>query len=576
MKLLRIITILRIKKDTSLINNIFNNKFNFCNFPYIFILLKFFIEINLAIITYFLAKNIISSIDIYYIFNSQIILLIMILILFFHAVLSGVSSYHRTHIFPFEQLRINSYYSERKTYLVLIVSELLYSISNYMSLPFTIIILLVNYSQNLNIYNKIVLFFFILINYIGIYVISNRIAGIYRYKLIVKKIGFTRFLIYFFISIFLFIIGNGLFKIFLKPLWGILNENIISKYFLINDQILIVVIEEIKLLFLYTFNRFIDYLTLFINIISENYIQLFIIIMIISIFFIFILPINLINTDEKENLSIYEFKDICYIYTESLIKISFFLFRSTLLIKDLKLLKKKKWLVSKSFFSNIFLSYESIIFIGIFIVVIANSSNIIRLHFLLVMNLLIMGNQSFEIRESWYPLFVLETDSSRLDFILMSKNGFELIFKYKLVLLILIFSNCICILIFLNIFIILYFKMPTIYIFLLIILDLVGCIIFPLIQLYMLPLVTKFDFSTENELGESSDEQIIIEKLQSIPRYFLIVIPIFITPFIVFIDNLSHHILYIEYIYLVFSYITIFIITKKILRKGLNKLYERS
>lgn len=575
MKLLRIITILRIKKDTSLITNIFN-KFNLINSPYIFILLKLFMEINLAIITYFLAKNFISYIDTNYIFNSKIILLIMILILFFYSISNGISSYQRTHVFPFETLRISSFYSERKTYLTLMISELLYSISNYMSIPITVIILLVNYSGNLNIYNKILLFFLIFIIYICIYIISNRISGIYRYNLIVKKIGFTRFLIYIFFSLLIFIIGNNLFKIFIKPLWRILKENIISIPFLINDQKLLITIEEIKLLFLNTFNNLINYSLLFLNIISENYIKLFIIIILISIALIFIFPINLISTDEKENIYIYEFKDISYVYTKLLIKISFFLFKSKLLIKDLNLLNKKKWLISQNFFTNVFLSYESIFFLSIFIVAINDSNIIIKMHFLLIMNLLIMGNQSFEIRESWYPLFVLETTRSRFEFILMSKNGFELIFKYKLISLILIFFNCICILNFFNIFIILYFKIPIIYIFPLILLNLLGCVIFPLIQLYMLPLVTKFDFSTENELGESSDEQLIIEKLQSIPRYFLIVIPMFITPFIIFFDTFKIPILNFEYIYLIFSYITVFILTKKILRKGLNELYEKS
>lgn len=574
MSLLKIITVLRIKREVSLIKRILNKKFNLTNFPYIYLLLKIFIEISLGITIYFFIEKFFSFTSTYLLYNrnSQNLINIMFFILVIHAIYNGLFSYSKTHIFPFEELRIISEYSERKAYIILTASELIYSISNSIAFPLAISIFLIKNQCNSNIFNKLILLSYIIVLYLCHYIISNRIMGIYIYNIIIKKIGFIRFITYCFSSISLLYVGGNFFKIILMPIIKIINKNFISKYAILEDQTWITFTEEVKFLIINSLKNFLYYIFSFINIISENYKIISVIILIISVSLIFIIPIKLINIYEQSD--IYEKKDICSLYVSFLIRISSCFFKSKILVNNLKSIKKKKWLVSKGFFSTTILSYESFFFLGLFTSMIVNTTGNLRLQLLLVMNLMIMGNQSFEIRDNWYPLFSLGIEREKLDLILTAKNGFETIFKYKMILFILIFLKPIFLLIVFNILIGLYLKISIINILILLLFNVIGWITFPLIQMYMIPLVTKFDFVKESEIGESDDEQIVIERLQSIPRYILIIVPIFITLFIVLDNNLSTKILYFEYLYLVLSFLTIFFIVKKVLYKGLKKLYE--
>lgn len=228
--------------------------------------------------------------------------------------------------------------------------------------------------------------------------------------------------------------------------------------------------------------------------------------------------------------------------------------------------------ICKEFFQVALLEYETLTYVIICITAILNTeNNILRIQILLCMNLLTTVTQASELRDSGYALFSLSGDKEHIKLIKMSLLNKNKIWEYKEVVFrsILIIPYTIIFLI--NILISIYIRLPLHY-FVVLAAIFAACIfVMPIIQLYMIPLVYSDEYLSEVQVGENFVEEEIADKMQEFPRILIVVVPMLVTIFMIFI-KMSRSILLIlaELIYLSISITILYKYMMKIRNRGID------
>lgn len=129
-------------------------------------------------------------------------------------------------------------------------------------------------------------------------------------------------------------------------------------------------------------------------------------------------PVRWIPTEKDQDQSSKHFRDLFYWYFQVLHKIQGSLFRQNVLIqKDIKLLKEKRWLLSKEFFNYMFMSYEAFFYIGVFTGLISIIDHqALQIQLLFTLNIMILANQSYEMRMLTPSIFALSAEKRTFGF----------------------------------------------------------------------------------------------------------------------------------------------------------------
>ncbi|PRR90366.1 MULTISPECIES: hypothetical protein [unclassified Bacillus (in: firmicutes)] len=505
-----------------------------------------------------------------------IFLLSIFILLFFLALINGILTYRRTHFSIYQDLLSTSPLSHRQIYVLLLTEELLWFVTQSWNIIITsficlFFILKIPFSLFVLLISNLILIIFLL------FIISNRLMGKYQLYKIKNKIGLFRFVIYMIFSCGLMSFGFMISHQFAKLILALREpfENIEQ---LLEDTYWL----SVKDIFIQEFSA--DFINL--KMIDEriyggitysiNLPFLLLVLLALSMCIIFItsnLYPNYNNSDRIKSKQ--EFFDWFTIYTKIVSKV-FRTDKSFLFKKELINLERKRWIVSPGVFSIIIYSLESFFYCGILIGIVKNTDDSsLIMAMLILFNVLTMIIHCFEVSYEYPQVFFLGSEGKSIDLLKTSPNGVMGLFESKLKLLEVILFIPLIINMVISLIVINSVKELNLSSFLQIIILLFTLYkISPLIQLYMAPLFSKFSFDDIQEVGSTYDEKELHIKSQSLPRNF-IVVPLLIFSFINIFIPIYKWINHIELYYFIYFMLTIVVfkfISKKIVKKGIEKL----
>lgn len=516
----------------------------------------FFIALGINFLSIYIDKKLILSIIFIYIGVNQ----------FYH----GIIEYKTTFIFVFHDLKEISLATDKKIYNTLLITNLTYKLITNSDLFLVSVLILKIFGFNFNSMSYIIN---ILAISICLYISGNLIAGKYVYSKIIKKIGCLRFGVYTFFSMLIW-------KFIFNIVEGLLNytNNLIKKNFtclndILNDFIWKHIFKDIEMSLL---RKVFEIKNNLINLISFIDLKSFIITIIITAILIKYTKVYIIPTGKN---TIRQYKDdIFYMYYKIISKLNNFFCNNKVIFKyQVEKLTEYRWLFANSFFELVAINYEAVCYLALFTALIANSDNdILRLQLMICMNIMILANQSFELRANAYPYFSFAKEKFKLELLKTSLISNEELFKTKLnsfryiyifhVLMMMIYSVLMSII----------FRIPMVNLITILILDLALFFIMSLMQMHMVPMVTNFDYISDSQSGSSFEEEELANKLQEIPRLFLVVIPMGLTMCMLLMKSIRiNGVIYIELLYLILSIAILYKYMAYIVRKGMKNLYDR-
>ncbi|EAH3474166.1 hypothetical protein [Listeria innocua] len=563
MKLLSLIMKVRIGQEISLLKRIltFLNKALSIK---LYIVTNILMEIVLAILT---------STGLYLLFKPYLYIspYFYILLIFLLAVTYGSATCYRTHVFPFEEFRERATIGPKKVSFILTIADLLY-LFIFSSSIFLTLLFLTFINIELPILKKVIVLVLVFFMYICVYFISNRIFGRYIYHKILRKIGIVRILFYIIFSSFFVFLGSTLVLFIVNKVIFFFHKYFININSINNEKIWNAFSKDLGTYYLNTIKSiFFKFISIFNNL-NIFWIILFASVLILLTFILLLAPIKFIPIHKNE--AEIEAHDLCNSYVSILNKLP----KQDILFKNnLVMMRKKRWLFAKNFLQYIFLTYESFFYIGVMltIVFLNQESGSLQTQLLFLLNYFVMANQTFEVREELYPYFSLGIEREHFILLKSSPVGVLKVYNSKVYIYRLIFLSSTLILVLLSTVMFCITAISLInYLFLLGTIA-IAFYIFPLIQMYMVPLATKLDYTNDSEIGTSADEEFILSKFQTAPRWFLNMIPLVITVIFIFLKNEHREIaLGGEMIYLLLVTLIFTGICKKTIEKGMTKINE--
>ncbi|MDR1521407.1 MAG: hypothetical protein LBS28_00860 [Streptococcaceae bacterium] len=565
MKLVHLILKIRLIQQTSLLKQFLINYDRRISMKF-YVLLSFTSE---------LFSSLILSVGSYHFFlhNFSLNYRFYIFFLIILGIFKGLINYRKTHVFPFEEFRKLSPKSVKSTSKILLLADIIYQFL-FSSTVFWMLILfsLISLSK---IWQKLILLPVMFLIYLSFYYLSNRLMGAYAYHKQGRKIGLLQLFTYLLSSAFWFLLGKAIIVFIYANIYFSLCKHINRLEDFLNKEVSHQCAKEILDFYINGIKHFVCEFASIMNQINIQSLLFGLFILVFLVILAFFLPIHFLPTNK--NIFITNKYDFCNIYTHILYCFVKKCAHHMLLKNNLLTLKSKRWLFANNFFENCFITYESWVYFGVgtTIIFLIKNDPISQAQVLIWMNLLMMGNQSYQVRDNLYPYFSFSIERKQFSLIRSMPNGLEKLFMQKLWIFRMLFTSSTIVWIGLNVFFFCSTNLNLIYFLQVLLVIVLGFYIYPLIQMYMVPLATKIDFNNEAEIGKSKDEVIILEKFQKIPRKILIRVITWVTISFLFIGNSWKRILLpMEVLYLLIATFLISYICQKILVKGLVKINE--
>lgn len=527
---------------------------------FICIIFNYLSCIFIALGFYYLSRNI----------NPRMVLVSIFITISIRQFYIGITEYKSCFICMFQDLKDMSLATDKKVYKTLLSADLVYQAITSSEIFLATIVVFIVFGIN---FNSIIYALNILSISLFSYICGNLIAGKYVYSKVVKKIGVLRLLVYLFFSI---LIWSGIFNL-LKNLIYYINTIVIKKFNTFNDilsdSLWKTIFKEIEL-------NFFDIL----HVIENNLILCFDFINLKSCIFIVIATIIILNKvkvnmiPKDNNLEFNHKNDIFYKYHKILNKLFKFKGMNKLLFKyQTNDFVKYRWLFSNNFFELFFINYEATCYTAIFTSLIINSNNqILSLQLLICMSLMVLANQSFELRINAYPYFSLTKEKLKLELIKTSILDNNELFNVKLNSFRMNYILHVCIMVIYSIVVGIIVRLPIMNILIIVLLDIMLFFIMSLVQIHVIPIAVNFNYIDESQIGTSFEEEELANKIQELPRMFLVVIPMILTFFILFIPRIRlSTVIYIELIYLIVCSAILHKYMTIIIKKGMKNLYEK-
>lgn len=517
-------------------------------------------------------------------FNLFICNLVLILLYLSFHIINGCICYKRTHIPINIKLLIVSPRSKRYIFSFLIMEELVWLFFD--NIHFYIITLFLIISFNINSQNILWSIILLIIVSLCLYLLSNRIFGLYIIHLILNPIGIIRFLVYMIKSVIIFLIGYNLTSNLCKVVSIIKNQIIMSPENIKSNKLWEDIISILKSEWLYNIKQnLLDFLNNKIQIstiINNQFntvtfygIILFLLsVLIILLMFLIFYP----NYDKSKSIKSLNvtFKDSLYYYIKFVNYINKLMFKDNFFLKkDITILINSRWIISPLFFNLVFVTTESWLYYGLIFALIKNindSGYVISL--ILILNILTLTNHCFELRLQYPMLFTLSSEGHNMILINISGNSSNIAYKSKLYLLrIILIIPTIILFIFDIILISKDFSLLTC--FLVILTLVVSYFISPIFQLYIAPLISKFNTDNIQDINENKKEDELYMHFQKLPRKFIIS-PILITLYLNIFFNCPIYVINILpllfSVYFCVGCLIFYFISIKITKNGLNKI----
>ncbi|MDR0614610.1 MAG: hypothetical protein LBF82_01395 [Lactobacillales bacterium] len=565
MKLVRLLLKIRLIQQTSLLKRFLSN-YNQKISMKVYILLSFTLEVFTSLVIsfggyYFFLQRLSLNIRFY---------LFFIIIL---GIFTGFFSYRQTHVFPFEEFRELSPKNVKSLSKILLLTSLIEHLL-FSSSFFGVLTLLSLMSLKTN-GNRLIFFPVILFIYLSFYYLSNRLMGAYIYHKQIQKIGLLRLVVYLLSGIFWFFVGKAIIVFIYGHIYFSLSKHIKSIKDFSNKKISHQIAKEIFDFYFNGIKQFIHKLEVTLNQINGQHLLMGILVLIFLVFLVSILPIRFLSTHKK--VVITNKYDFFNVYTFIVYHLAKKHTHPVLLKNNLLNFKDKRWLFANNFLEYFLITYESCVYLGVGSTIIFYIKNdpISQAQVLLWTNLFMMGNQSAQVRGDLYPYFSFGIERKQLPLIRSAPNGWPKVFAEKLWIFRSMFTSSMIVWIGIDVLFFWLTDLTLIYLISILLIVVLGFYIYPFIQMYMVPLATKFDFNNETEIGQSKDEETIIGKLQEIPRKILTKVITLVSVIFLFIDHSWKRILFpIEVIYLFIATFFILYTCQKILIKGLVKVNE--
>ncbi|QNH46346.1 hypothetical protein JNUCC24_11895 [Bacillus sp. JNUCC-24] len=501
-----------------------------------------------------------------------------VIFLFLFSIVKGIESYRRTHILPFEELIQLAPISARHLFQTLLFSELVWLL--FTSLSTYLIYFLFQYFiaqthdwifwlKHLN----VILTGFLL------FIVSNKIFGAYIYNIVVKKIGIIRVLFFTSISLLFFLCGRVLISNIVFPFYYTFRQLFQSISSLAEDAFWITLSNNLMSLYQNNLQQihhalfsqdsvFLQFLALFTSPVT------FLVVILVATL-VMKTPVRWIPTGKEHDQSSKHFRDLFYWYFQALDKIQSSLFQKNMLIqKDLKVLKEKRWLLSKEFFNYMFMSYEAFFYVGVMTGLISLIDHqALQIQLLFTLNVMILANQTYEMRMLTPSIFSLSAEKKNIWLYELSQTSLMQFFLSKIQLFYCLFSIPSLFLLFINLSIISVYHLFDVQILIQLVALGIGFFIFPLIQLYLFPFTTKFNFIHEHEIGTTNEEIEVIDKGQAFARNFL-VLPfmyyMILTSFLPILQHSTSLISVLFALYFVIVSVICWVLCRKTIYKGIE------
>ncbi|OMP28009.1 hypothetical protein BAE31_07245 [Bacillus sp. I-2] len=501
-----------------------------------------------------------------------------VIFLFLFSIVKGIESYRRTHILPFEELIQLAPVSARHLFQTLLFSELVWLL--FTSLSTYLIYFLFQYFiaqthdwifwlKHLN----VILTGFLL------FMVSNKIFGAYIYNIVVKKIGIIRVLFFASISLLFFLFGRVLISNIIFPFYHTFRQLFQSIASLAEDAFWITLSNNLMSLYQNNLQQihhalfsqdsvFLQFLALF-----TSPVTFFVVILAATL--VMKTPVRWIPTGKEHDQSSKHFKDLFYWYFQALDKIQGSLFEKNMLIqKDIKVLKEKRWLLSKEFFNYMFMSYEAFFYVGVMTGLISLVDHqALQIQLLFTLNVMILANQTYEMRILTPSIFSLSAEKKNIWLYELSQTSLMQFFLSKIQLFYCLFSIPSLFLLFINLLIMSVYHLFDVQMLIQLVALGIGFFIFPLIQLYLFPFTTKFNFIHEHEIGTTNEEIEVIDKGQAFARNFL-VLPfmyyMILTSFLPILQHSTSLISVLFALYFVIVSVICWVLCRKTIYKGIE------
>lgn len=501
-----------------------------------------------------------------------------VIFLFLFSIVKGIESYRRTHILPFEELIQLAPISARHLFQTLLFSELVWLL--FTSLSTYLIYFLFQYFiaqthdwifwlKHLN----VILTGFLL------FMVSNKIFGAYIYNIVVKKIGIIRVIFFASISLLFFLFGRVLISNIIFPFYHTFRQLFQSISSLAEDAFWITLSNNLMSLYQNNLQQihhalfsqdsvFLQFLALFTSPVT------FLVVILVATL-VMKTPVRWIPTGKEHDQSSKHFRDLFYWYFQALDKIQNSLFQKNMLIqKDLKVLKEKRWLLSKEFFNYMFMSYEAFFYVGVMTGLISLIDHqALQIQLLFTLNVMILANQTYEMRMLTPSIFSLSAEKKNIWLYELSQTSLMQFFLSKIQLFYCLFSIPSLFLLFINLSIMSVYHLFDVQILIQLVAFGIGFFIFPLIQLYLFPFTTKFNFIHEHEIGTTNEEIEVIDKGQAFARNFL-VLPfmyyMILTSFLPILQHSTSLISVLFALYFVIVSVICWVLCRKTIYKGIE------
>lgn len=483
-------------------------------------------------------------------------------------IIEGMGEYRSTFLFPFEALLPMALAKERKVYGTQLVVALGYNLLMDDLLVISIIYFLLKFPGNL--LGILAVVDLVLLDMVG-FILGNLLAGKYVYAVLINKISILRILQYILNSCIISGVCVGVIIVIRFAFY----ENIYKKFQTMEQLLDDAYVEKV---FQSAVRNITDFWNNWILQLGRLDILLWgsVLILLMGAISIFILSreINLIPVDGK--LQIFQRCDLYYLYCREWERLAHKV-HDSFLLSQIRLFLKYRYLLVKNFFQLICLDYECVAYIAVFSALAGYVQDKVLLFQLLICaNIMVMATQCFELRSGAYAYFALSPEIEKLTLIKMSLASPDILWKAK--------EKTFYGMMIIPVLILLLYDVGFVWLFQLTFLQLVMVILvlvgssylMPQIQLHMIPMVTNTEYLGETQIGESLEEDEIADKMQELPRIFLVVIPSLLGVFMLFIPSIRQEaIVYTELLYLMIAGIIFSPYLRKIRNRGVQNLFRK-
>nr|WGD96608.1 hypothetical protein P5627_10810 [Bacillus safensis] len=168
-----------------------------------------------------------------------------------------------------------------------------------------------------------------------------------------------------------------------------------------------------------------------------------------------------------------------------------------------------------------FMSYEAFFYVGVMTGLISLIDHqALQIQLLFTLNVMILANQTYEMRMLTPSIFSLSAEKKNIWLYELSQTSLMQFFLSKIQLFYCLFSIPSLFLLFINLSIMSVYHLFDVQMLIQLVALGIGFFIFPLIQLYLFPFTTKFNFIHEHEIGTTNEEIEVIDKGQVLCKEF--------------------------------------------------------